>query len=61
MCSRSTFCKVLVMGYRSEMERYEVPRQRSLLGLGIDMILANFQICGMILELRAQFSRSVSY
>jgi len=61
MCGRSAFSRVLAMGDKSEMGRYEVPRQGSLFGLGIGMILASFQIFGMTLELRAKFSRSVRY
>jgi hypothetical protein len=43
------------MGERSEMGRYEVPTHGSLLGLGIGMILASFQICGVTLEFSARF------
>ena len=41
---RMIFSSVLAMGDSSEMGRYEVPSEESLLGFCIGMILANFHV-----------------
>ena len=46
---RMAFSRTLAMGDRSEIGRCEVPRLGSLLGLGMGMIFASFQECGMVL------------
>ena len=61
MYGRRTFSKVLAIGESSDIGRYDVPTQGSLLGLGIGMILANFHIWGMMLWLRARFNKLVKY
>ena len=43
---KDCFSKQLDIGESSEIGLYEVPSLRSLLGFGMGMILACFQICG---------------
>ena len=50
---RIIFSRILAIGESSEIGRKEEPICLSLLGLGIGIILAVFQICGMVLVLRA--------
>jgi len=54
MCGNMAFSRVLAIGERSDIGRYEVPRLWSLFGLGMGMILAVFQICGMVFLVRAR-------
>ena len=49
-CGSMTFSSVLAIGERREMGLYEVPRNGSLFGLGIGIILASFQIWGIWFE-----------
>ena len=58
---RSTSSRILDIGDSKKIGRYEVPMYVSLWGLGIGMILANFDICGMMLWLRGIFNWSVRY
>ena len=44
---RSAFSRTFAMGERSDMGLKLVPSLAGLFGLGIGMILASFQICGM--------------
>ena len=54
MYGSMAFTRVLAMGEMSDIGRYEVPRFWSLFGLGIGMIFAVFQICGMVFLVRAR-------
>lgn len=47
---RIVFSRHLAMGERSEIGLYELPSLGFLLGFGIGMIFASFQICGMVLS-----------
>ena len=53
--SKEYFSSILAMGDRSAISLYEVPIELSLLGLGIGMIFAVFQILGIVLEFTAMF------
>lgn len=53
------FSSVLAMGDRREIGRYEDPRLASLFGLGMGMILAVFQIWGMMFWLSDELKRFV--
>ena len=59
MCGSSIFSSVFAIGESSEIGLYEVPMQRSLFGFGMGIILASFQICGMVFRFRARFNVSV--
>ena len=48
MCGRIIFSMILVIGESREMGLWEVSIPGSLLGFGIGMIFASFQICGMM-------------
>ena len=50
-CGSMTFSSVLAMGERRDMGLYEVPMDGSLLGLGIGIIFASFQMWGIWFEL----------
>ena len=61
MWGRSTFSIVLAIGDSSDIGLYEVPRFGSLLGFGIGMIFASFQICAIQFVFSARFRVSVKY
>ena len=44
---------------RRDMGIYEVPLSMSLLGFGMETMLANFHMCGIMLVLRAVFNMLV--
>ena len=48
ICGRIIFSMILAIGESREMGLYEFPIPGSLLGFGIGMIFASFQICGMM-------------
>ena len=58
---RMIFSRSFAIGERRDIGRYEVPRLGSLLGLGIGIILAVFQICGMILRFMEELYMFVRY
>ena len=61
MCGRIIFSSVLAIGDRSAMGLYDVPIDVSLCGLGIGIILASFQMLGIVFVLSAKLYMSVRY
>ena len=61
MCGRTIFSRVFAMGERSEIGLYEEPELGSLFGLGIGIILASFQMCGIMLLFKAFISSNLKY
>ena len=59
MCGSKAFSRTLAMGERSEMGRKLVPSLAGLFGLGMGIILASFQICGMRFEVSVRLKRLV--
>ena len=53
MCGRMIFSKVLAIGDRRAIGLYDVPSLGSLFGLGMGMIFASFQMCGIVLVFSA--------
>ena len=50
---------VFAITERLDMGLYEMPLSMSLLGFGMDTLLANFHMCGIMLVLRAIFNMLV--
>ena len=53
MCGRMIFSSVFAIGDRSAMGRYELPIDVSLLGLGMGIVFACFQMLGIVFVLSA--------
>ena len=53
MCGSIIFSNVLAIGERSAMGLYDVPIEVSLFGFGIGIILACFQMLGIVFVLSA--------
>ena len=47
------FSSVFAITERRDMDMHEVPLSMSLLGFGMETMLANFHMCGIMLVLRA--------
>jgi len=56
-----TFSKLFAIGKRSNIGLKEDPLLISLLGFAIGIIFDSFQICGMMLRLRARVNNSDRY
>ena len=56
MQGRRLFSSVFAITERTDLSLYEVPLSMSLLGFGIDTMLTNLHIYGIMLVLRAVFS-----
>ena len=54
------FFNVFAITEKRDMGLYEVPLSMSLLDFGMETMLANFHMCGIILVLRAVFNMLVS-
>ena len=55
------FFITFAIGQSSEIGRYEVPREESLLGLRIGMTIDDFQIAGIRLEVTESLKSAVRY
>ena len=59
MYGRRLFSSVFAITERRDMGLYEVSLSMSLLGFGMGTMLVNFQMCGIMLVLRAVFNMLV--
>ena len=59
LCKEEGSSPVFAITERRDMGLYEAPLSISLLGIGMGTMLANFQMCGIMLVLRAVFNMLV--
>ena len=61
LCKEESPSRVSAITDRRDIGLYDVPMLMSLLGLGIGMMLANFQTCGILLSFIAALYMFVRY